>query len=287
MRPAAPLSGACERRWIANPRASISTPRIASASASAPVAGSPEPELDEPLEVEPLSVEPVSVEPARRVGAAAAGAAAAARRLDHDRAGHVRVRRADVREGAGLVEGLRAAAAGREDAGVEAAVRGRGRVRGRALVGPGDGVALLDRDLGGRELEVGDRDVLRGRGNRGRLLPLARFCAWATGSAGVAAGASSGAGAGCGGSGRRLGRRGLCRRGGGLRGRRRGCGLRGSLLDRGGLGRRRLGRNGLAQGCVVPAGASSCAPSGPGTISAATRTYSAASTSQCLMDGGP
>ena len=45
---------------------------------------------------------------------------------------HARVRRADVREGAGVVEGVRAALPGREDPGVEAAV-GRG---GRVGVGP-------------------------------------------------------------------------------------------------------------------------------------------------------
>jgi hypothetical protein len=66
MRPDGPLSGASERRWIVNPMASISTPMIASRSASAPVAGSAEPELEEllePLDVDPLPVEPVSDEP--------------------------------------------------------------------------------------------------------------------------------------------------------------------------------------------------------------------------------
>src|SRR5918994_2706835 len=50
-------------------------------------------------------------------------APAGLRPLDDDRAAHVRVRRADVRERARLVEGVRAALSGGEDARVERAVR--------------------------------------------------------------------------------------------------------------------------------------------------------------------
>ena len=83
-------------------------------------------------------------------------AAAGARRADGDGPAHVRVGRAEVGERAGLVERLRAALARVEDAGVEAAVVRGGGMRRRAVVGPGDGVARVDRDGGRRELEVAD-----------------------------------------------------------------------------------------------------------------------------------
>src|SRR5918999_1575708 len=92
----------------------------------------------------------------------AAGPAAAGRRAHGQGAAHVRVRRAEVAEGAGLVEGVRAALAGTVDASVEAAVLGGRGMRRGSLVRPRDRVARVDRDRPGRELEVADGDGRRG-----------------------------------------------------------------------------------------------------------------------------
>ena len=81
---------------------------------------------------------------------------------------------AEVAEGPRGREGLRAALAGAEDAGVEAAVVGGRGVRGGAVVLPGDRVAGVDRDRGRRVEVVADRD---GRG-RGRLRTPSRGSRW-------------------------------------------------------------------------------------------------------------
>src|ERR687896_65313 len=107
---------------------------------------------------------------ARGVAAAAPAVAAPRARGTHgDGAAHLRVGLAEVLEGARLIERVRAALAGLEDAGVEAAVVGRGGVRRGALVGTGNRVTHVHRDRGGGEVEVADRHrrVGGGGGPRG------------------------------------------------------------------------------------------------------------------------
>src|SRR5437588_13086183 len=70
---------------------------------------------------------------------------------------HEGVDLAEVTEGPGLAERVRAAGALLKDAGVEAAVASRGCVGARAVVRPRDRVADLDRDRAWSELKIGDR----------------------------------------------------------------------------------------------------------------------------------